>query len=143
MFSICFPFRFLWFRGVSRRFGALFSAQAGFDDAETRQMFEELDRSDRALRLKPVREELSGKLALVQQLLGAIKASKSGAPWWSRGGAAISGPHRVDLQLDADLGPARAALWSEPVAHTPLGRQHGHREAHEAGGWPKVLGRSG
>ena len=43
-------------------------------------MFEELDRSDRQLKAKPVRSELSGKLALVQQLLKAIKASKSGAP---------------------------------------------------------------
>eukprot|EP00913_Durusdinium_trenchii_P019916 g18721.t1 len=42
--------------------------EAGFDDDETRAMFEEIDRMDKSLRArgaeKPVREELSGKLAL-------------------------------------------------------------------------------
>jgi len=53
--------------------------EAGFDDDETRAMFEEIDRMDRGLRgAKPVREELSGKLALVHQILSAIKASGNG-----------------------------------------------------------------
>eukprot|EP00438_Fugacium_kawagutii_P013454 Skav225995 [mRNA] locus=scaffold4003:235385:242348:+ [translate_table: standard] len=56
--------------------------EAGFDDDETQAMFDEIDRMDRGLRgAKPVREELSGKLALVHQILSAIKASGNGAPW--------------------------------------------------------------
>lgn len=56
--------------------------EAGFDDDETRAMFEEIDRMDKSLRArgaeKPVREELSGKLALVHQILAQIKASGNG-----------------------------------------------------------------
>ncbi|CAJ1380450.1 unnamed protein product [Effrenium voratum] len=53
--------------------------EAGFDDEETKAMFGEIDRMDQGLKgAKPVREELSGKLALVHQILSAIRASKSG-----------------------------------------------------------------
>jgi len=53
--------------------------EAGFDDEETQAMFAEIDRMDRGVRgAKPVREELSGKLALVHQILSSIKASKNG-----------------------------------------------------------------
>ncbi|CAE7947867.1 okr, partial [Symbiodinium sp. KB8] len=53
---------------------------AGFDDDETRAMFADIDRLDSRQKPenRPVHEELSGKLALVCQLLGAIKASGSG-----------------------------------------------------------------
>ncbi|CAE8708889.1 unnamed protein product, partial [Polarella glacialis] len=54
--------------------------EAGFDDDMTIAMFAEIDRRDQGLRSgqKPVRQELSGKLGLVYQLLVAIKASGSG-----------------------------------------------------------------
>ncbi|CAE7854007.1 okr, partial [Symbiodinium microadriaticum] len=54
--------------------------EAGFDDDETRAMFADIDRLDSRQKPenRPVHEELSGKLALVCQLLGAIKASGSG-----------------------------------------------------------------
>jgi len=54
--------------------------EAGFDDDETRAMFADIDRLDSRLKPenRPVHEELSGKLALVCQLLGAIKSSDSG-----------------------------------------------------------------
>jgi len=51
-----------------------------FDDGEARAMFAEVDARDRGVRSaqRPVREELSGKLALVHQLLTVVKASGSG-----------------------------------------------------------------
>jgi len=54
--------------------------EAGFDDANTRAMFEAIDQQDRGLRSnqRPVHAELSGKMALLHALLVAIKASGSG-----------------------------------------------------------------
>jgi len=54
--------------------------EAGFDDADTRAMFAEIDNRDRGFRAtqRPVHEELSGKLMLVCQILETIKASRSG-----------------------------------------------------------------
>jgi len=51
-----------------------------FDDEETREMFAEIDKRDKGLRSiqRPVREELSGKLMLVFQILTVIKESGSG-----------------------------------------------------------------
>lgn len=51
-----------------------------FDDGEARAMFEEVDARDRSVRSaqRPVREELSGKLVLLHQLLTVVKASGSG-----------------------------------------------------------------
>jgi len=52
----------------------------GFDDAETRAMFEEVDSADAKLRVKvkPVHEELSGKLLLLHRMLSTMRNSGSG-----------------------------------------------------------------
>jgi len=54
--------------------------EAGFDDDETVAMFAEIDSMDKGIRggQKPVRQELSGKMALLYQILVAIKESGSG-----------------------------------------------------------------
>mmetsp|Transcript_64604 Transcript_64604/g.189394 ORF Transcript_64604/g.189394 Transcript_64604/m.189394 type:complete len:836 (+) Transcript_64604:42-2549(+) len=54
--------------------------ESGFDDDETRAMFQEVDALDTGLRSaqRPVREELSGKLLLLQRMLAGISASGSG-----------------------------------------------------------------
>jgi len=54
--------------------------EAGFDDEDTKAMFAQIDELDKGTRgdKKPVRQELSGKLALVYELLAAIQASGSG-----------------------------------------------------------------
>lgn len=52
----------------------------GFDDAETRAMFAEVDGADAKLRakVKPVHEELSGKLLLLHRMLSTMRTSDSG-----------------------------------------------------------------
>ena len=54
--------------------------ESGFDDDETRAMFQEVDALDTGLRSaqRPVHEELSGKLLLLQRMLAGISASGSG-----------------------------------------------------------------
>lgn len=54
--------------------------EGGFDDEETRAMFEAIDQQERGLRgnQRPVHQELSGKLALLYALLQSIKASGNG-----------------------------------------------------------------
>lgn len=54
--------------------------EAGFDDDGTKAMFEDIDRLDGRVRTqqKPVREALSGKLALLHGIIVAIKESGSG-----------------------------------------------------------------
>lgn len=62
--------------------------EAGFDDERTQAMFEEVDRRDRGLRSqqRPVREALSGKLALLHGLLLQSR---------SRGTATVSSSFRI------------------------------------------------
>lgn len=55
------------------------SLEAGFDDDTAQVVFEELDKSVGG-KQKPVRQELSGKLALLYEILNAIKVSGCRTP---------------------------------------------------------------